>query len=322
MVGTTEDRKASAWIMKAEAVGKSTILKGGGRFTLNPVEPELIGEVGAPAEPELDERELALAAGLEKIGMFDLMLWAFNTEMVRSSCGSSIFAKASHSSMAHLMAVGMSGVMIGADGGGYVSPSCHDDALEVFLAVSRIIAAREASAVNTAKPKLTPSDALDGDWAARDTDMVRHSRNHMAIHKELAGRPVAETREQDAREGALQLLIHQTEKRKAPPPWEVDTPPLKVGPVLKANGKPKTIRGESGSYMGRPVASLLRYTGYTTEQAESLQCAARARYADWVSLLDEVAHTLKEDGDPLKRWRINGLGVPREPWEKLSASAA
>lgn len=266
------------------------------------------------------DRDAAFRAGREPTGMFDLMLWAFNTEKVRYSCGTLVAAKVSHSNMAHLMAIGMSGVRIGADGGSYSPACCHEDACEVFIAVSKVIAAREARAVVEPAPRFSPADALRGGWVARAEDRLTFSRRERRIDERLAERPATKTAGEDARIAAFRLLILQTEIAKAPPIWNPDTPPLKVGPVLKANGKPKCIRRAVGRHEAN--ACLVQYSGYSPKAAESLRCAARAHYAEWAGLLDEVAHMLMEAGDKLKRWRINGLGATREPWVEAGAVAA
>lgn len=122
-----------------------------------------------------------------------------------------------------------------------------------------------------------------------------------------------------ARREAFQLLIKHAELGSAPT-WDPETPAPRCLPVLRPNGKPKCMRGETGRYRGHAIACLVRYEGYSDAAAAALRREARARYARWIALLDQVIHMLLPDHGRLIRWRLTGLGVERSPW--ISSSSA
>lgn len=93
-------------------------------------------------------RDAALRAGREPIGLWDLMLWAYNAEMVRYTCGSDFRpAGVSQSTMAWAMSAGADGVRYdGPDPDLDFAPCAHEDALGVHGHVLRVIDAQEKGA--------------------------------------------------------------------------------------------------------------------------------------------------------------------------------
>lgn len=98
---------------------------------------------GLPSGPQPSHlsKAAALAAGRKPIGMWPLLVWAFQRELVRYSCGS-LFRprRVSQSSMAWAMAAGEAGERGGAEEMDYdFAPCCHADALEVYSAVLLVL---------------------------------------------------------------------------------------------------------------------------------------------------------------------------------------
>lgn len=262
----------------------------------------------APAAP--DPSREAWKAARTPTGMWDLMLWAFNDEKVRFSCGSDIAAKSTHSSMANAIAAGLSGIVLGAEGGGgYQPPACHGDALEVYLAVSEVLASAGAppgASTELARPHFTVADFESGAW--RRVDRL----------------PGADKTE-GGRTRAFRLLIKQTEVAKAPPNWNPDVSlPKRFFAKTRPNGKHVHEIGvkKHGHYNGKPVSTILLAEGYTHEEAESIRTAAREQYAEWLVLLGAVRDEIHTRGDALTRWRITGLGVPETPWNSPAPDVA
>jgi hypothetical protein len=99
----------------------------------------------------------------------------------------------------------------------------------------------------------------------------------------------------------------------AKPEWSPTIPPLKMGPVLRGNGKPKMIYENN-----RAIACELAYEGFRPDRAAALIRYARECYAAWWASLAALHATLAED-QPLRRWQVTELGAAFEPWHKSQA---
>lgn len=96
---------------------------------------------GSAPPPGLSH-DAAIRAGREPIGLWPLMLWAYNEEMVRFSCGTDFRpAAVSQSTLEWAMkALAAGGVVEGSDECGYDFAACaHEDALGLHGHVLRVI---------------------------------------------------------------------------------------------------------------------------------------------------------------------------------------
>lgn len=92
------------------------------------------------------------------------------------------------------------------------------------------------------------------------------------------------------------------------PEWRPFIPPLKVGPILRGNGKPKMEYANN-----RPVLCLLRYDGFLPGRAWDVVAHSRQVYAEWWAALSVLCDVLTEV-QPLRRWYVSGIGAEAQPW--------
>lgn len=107
------------------------------------------------------------------------------------------------------------------------------------------------------------------------------------------------------------LIVRSAEAEK-PPEWDPVIAPLRVVPMLKANGRPRMI---VCPIEGRPVACRIEVHGVPPDEAAATRRAARERYAHWYRLLWAMREKCNEE-NALTRWRIAGIGAEAEPWRK------
>lgn len=94
------------------------------------------------------------------------------------------------------------------------------------------------------------------------------------------------------------------------PDWNPDIAPLRVVPILKANGKPRMIVCPIEK---RAVACRIDVRGVPADEAEAIRAAAKDRYAHWYRLLWAIREKINEE-DTLSRWKVTGIGAELEPW--------
>lgn len=105
-------------------------------------------------------------------------------------------------------------------------------------------------------------------------------------------------------------LIVRSAEAEQPPEWNPMIEPLRVVPLLKANGRPRMIVCPIEK---RPVACRIEVHGVPPAEAEATRQAARERYAHWHRLLWAMREKILEQ-DALTRWRVTGVGAEAEPW--------
>ncbi|MEM7619780.1 MAG: hypothetical protein AAF228_04850 [Pseudomonadota bacterium] len=108
------------------------------------------------------------------------------------------------------------------------------------------------------------------------------------------------------------MLVNAAEV-SAPPQWDIDPPEGKLKPVLKKNGKPKMI---VCPVKKRPIACRIEFVGYSDAEREKMILNARAAYETWWSLLSHLTKVLRYN-QPLKHWKITGIGAKRQPWNSI-----
>lgn len=268
---THERRRELGELWQHTAAG---FLRGYSSFGLERAEP---GPSVAPPGAEPDQRQAALLAGRQPIGIWQLMLWAYGKEMVRFTCGTNFrLIGPEHSSMAWAMAAGQAGAVgSGCDTGLSANPCCHDDALLVHGVVLDVIAAERNAGIN------------DNGEAGRQAFEL------LVKQAEAAASPTWDV---------------------PAPVWRVVPVRRKNGKVKHLFNARNVAYACEVTCVGEIAA--LGLLVHSHDDYRRIVDAAEARYSQWVRLLHRVIHMLMPNHERLKRWRLNGLGVEPVPWER------
>lgn len=95
------------------------------------------------------------------------------------------------------------------------------------------------------------------------------------------------------------------------PDWNPAYPPARTAPVLNGKGKPKMIYDANRN----PIACKLELSGFSPQRAREWVETHRERYTAWWVALS-VLHDVMVELQPLRRWRVVGVGAQPEPWRR------
>jgi hypothetical protein len=129
-------------------------------------------------------------------------------------------------------------------------------------------------------------------------------------------------------------LIIDSAARRRPPIWNPILPEFRVVPVwigaeghiernsrdlwdVTVYGRLRMMYGvtRKGRKSHEPNGCAIDYRGPTPDEIAEAKAKARQDYATWWEALRSLTHQLR-GRDVFERWRIDGIGAIRDPWEK------